>query len=101
VLEKIAAHSALYERHKGVDHGKSHRILYGLIPYRNIMVDDPETYGVVDAQELPLLISRVQNWMKRGWVPQGGIHTEPTDERDRGEDWYPMFYQAMVKPRQE
>ena len=58
------------------------------------MVDDPETYGVVDAQGLPLLISRVQNWMKKGWVPQGGIH-----QTDFGGG--SSFLQAMVKPRQE
>lgn len=51
-----------------------------------------EDYCVLWEKNLGTLESRIQYYIKNGWVPQGGIAILPTAYTDR-------FYQAMIKPK--
>jgi hypothetical protein len=56
-------------------------------------------YKVVEAGDLPTLTQSVNDQISKGWVPQGGVASFVTHERDGygNNTVYTWFIQAMMK----
>ena len=53
------------------------------------------TYTILDNIDMDILAANVQNMIKLGWRPQGGVSIV---WRPYGDSSYMLFTQAMIKP---